>query len=248
MKTNDFSYFIERYLSNEMGNEEKTWFEKELDGNPSLENELNFRRKTESIIKKSDIMDLRMKLHTIEKSRNERSVIQKLRKPRIMRYAAAFTGLLLLGSIILIHGIDANKESIYNKYYRSYESLSATRSAISEASTLYNEAIDYYNNHDYINAAQTLEKLLKNDQENIEFRFQLANSYMGMESYPEAGKSYLKVIEDKNNLFIEDAQWYLGLCYFMTNDNDKAKNQFNLIATSESRYKKEAKKLLKTIE
>jgi tetratricopeptide (TPR) repeat protein len=247
MKTNDFSYFIERYISNEMGREERTWFEKELDGNPSLENELNFRRKTDSIIQNSDIIELRAKLQSIGKSRSAREIIHKSRKNQLMRYAAVFTGLLLIGSIILFQGKNVNKELIYNKYYKSYESLTATRSAMPEVSSLYNEAINYYNNHDYVNAALSLEKLLSKDQGNIEYRFQLANSYMGMESYPEAGKSYLKVIEDNNNLFIEDAQWYLGLCYYMTNDNDKARNQLNFIVSSDSRYKKEARKLLKAI-
>jgi tetratricopeptide (TPR) repeat protein len=247
MKTNDFSYFIERYISNEMGKEEKTWFEKELDGNPSLENELNFRRKTDSIIKNSEIMDLRTKLQTIEKNKSAKKVTQKSRKSQILRSAAVFTGIILLGSIFLFHGRNDNRELIFDKYYKSYESLSATRSALPEVSSIYSEAMNYYNNHDYVNAAQSLEKLLSKDQENIEYRFQLANSYMGMQSYPEAGKSYLKVIEDNNNLFIEDAQWYLALCYYMTNDDAKAKSQLDLIAASESRYKKDARKLLKSI-
>jgi tetratricopeptide (TPR) repeat protein len=208
---------------------------------------LILRRKTESIIKNSDIMDLRAKLNTIEKSRAASKVVRKSKQPQMLSYAAVFVGLLLIGSIIFSPGKDMSKEAIYNKYYKSYESVSATRSATPEVSSLYSEAIIYYNNRDYEKAAQSLEQLLSTDQGNMEYRFQLANSYMGMQSYPEAGKSYLKVVEDNNNLYIEDAQWYLGLCYIMTNDNDKAKNQLELIAASESRYQKESKKLLRKI-
>jgi tetratricopeptide (TPR) repeat protein len=248
MSINDFSYFLERYISNEMGADEKKWFEKEIDGNADLANELELRRKAESIIKNSDIIDLRAKLKTIETSRADRKVIRRSKQPQIMSYAAVFAGLLITGSLIFLSGNNLNKNAVYNKYYKTYESVAATRSATSEVTSLYNKAIGFYNNGDYLKAAQTLEKLLSSDQGNMEYRFQLANSYMGMQSYPEAGKSYLKVIEDNNNLFIEDAQWYLGICYIMTNENEKAKNQMRIISASDSRYNKEAKKLLRKIE
>lgn len=248
MKTNDFSYFIERYISSEMGVDEKVWFEKELDGNLDLKKELVLRQKAESIIKSSDIMDLRAKLKSIEKSRESVKTVPKTVRPRLAKYAATVGGVLIISSVLLISNRDLNKEALYNKYYSPYESVSATRSLTPVASSLYSEAINYYNNEDYKKAAESLEALLSNDQGNMEYRFQLANSYMGMESYPEAGNSYLKVIADDNNLFIEDAQWYLGLCYVMTDDNEKAIKQMNLIAASESRYKKEAKKILRKIE
>ena len=247
MKTNDFSYFIERYLANEMGPDEKTWFEKEVNGNEPLEKELLLRKKAELIIKSSDIMDLRSKLHSIEKSRALKEISRKIIRKHIINYAAAFTGLLLIGSILYYSSANLSKDAIYRKYYHAYESVSATRSAAPEVTTLYSEAIGYYNNKEYQKAAQTLEELIKSDKGNIEYRFQLANSYMGAERYPEAGDSYLKVIEDNNNLFIEDAQWYLGICYVMTDQVEKAKNQMRIISLTEGRYQKDAKKLLRKI-
>ena len=247
MKTNDFSYFIERYLANEMGPDEKIWFEKEVDGNLALGRELILRKKAETIIKSSDIMDLRSKLHSIEKIRASKDVSRKIVRRHVINYAAAFTGVLLIGSIAFYSTRDLSKDAIYRKYYNSYESVTATRSAAPEVTSLYTEAITFYNNKEYQKAAQALEKLLKSDQSNIEFRFQLANSYMGAQLYPEAGDSYLKVIEDNNNLFIEDAQWYLGICYIMTDQVEKAKNQMRIISLSEGRYQKEAKKLLRKI-
>jgi tetratricopeptide (TPR) repeat protein len=247
MKTNDFSYFIERYISNEMGTDEKKWFEIEVDGNEVLERELKLRRRAESIIKSSDIMDLRAKLQVIDQNRTSREVTRRIMRKKIINYAAVFTGLLILGSIIFYSGRDMSKEALYHKYYNSYESVTATRSATPEVTSLYGEAIGYYNNREYEKAALVLEQLIKNDQGNMDFRFQLANSYMGMANYPEAGKSYLKVIDDNNNLFIEDAKWYLGICYIMTDETEKAKNQMRMIASSEGRYQGDAKKLLNKI-
>jgi hypothetical protein len=55
------------------------------------------------------------------------------------------------------------------------------------------------------------------------------------------------VIEHNDNLFLEDAAWYLGLCYMMTDNNDKAVKQFEAIAASKSRYGKQAARLARKL-
>ena len=45
MKTIDFSHFIEKYIAGEMGEDERNWFEKELEGNDNLRNEVDLRKK-----------------------------------------------------------------------------------------------------------------------------------------------------------------------------------------------------------
>ena len=47
--------------------------------------------------------------------------------------------------------------------------------------------------------------------------------------YPEAKQSFGKVIDDKNNLYIDQAQWYLALCYLNTNETEKAKQLLTTI-------------------
>ncbi len=63
--------------------------------------------------------------------------------------------------------------------------------------------------------------------------------------YPEAKQSFGKVIDDKNNLYIDQAQWYLALCYLNTNETDKAKQLFRIIGNEGGIYKKDAKKIIR---
>jgi hypothetical protein len=63
--------------------------------------------------------------------------------------------------------------------------------------------------------------------------------------YPEAKQSFGKVIDDKNNLYIDQAQWYLALCYLNTNETDKAKQLFKLIGKEDGIYKNDAKKIIR---
>jgi hypothetical protein len=69
MKTIDFSYFIERFIAGEMDEAEKQWFRNEMDGNEKLRKEVEIRRKTEAILKNQDLLNLRIKLNSIEKKR-----------------------------------------------------------------------------------------------------------------------------------------------------------------------------------
>jgi len=47
-------------------------------------------------------------------------------------------------------------------------------------------------------------------------------SFQETGQYKNAINEYQMVINDKDNLFIEQAQWYIGLCYLQTNDSKKA--------------------------
>ena len=70
---------------------------------------------------------------------------------------------------------------------------------------------------------------------------------MEIKQYDEANKNFKRIIDHKANAFIESAEWYLGLCYLMTNDNLKAREVFEDIASSDGYYKKEARRILKKI-
>jgi trehalose-6-phosphatase len=66
-------------------------------------------------------------------------------------------------------------------------------------------------------------------------------------NYPIAEKSFAEVVDNNDNLYIEDAQWYLALCYVQTDEQSKAVQQLEMIRNSESFYKKEARKVLRRI-
>ncbi len=70
---------------------------------------------------------------------------------------------------------------------------------------------------------------------------------MEIKNYPVASRSFSRVIEHNDNLYLEDAAWYLGLCYMMTDNKEKAVKQFSTIASSNSRYSKQAAKLVRRL-
>jgi len=247
MKTIDFSYFIERYNAGEMDDAEKEWFRKELNHNEKLRKEVDLRSRTDTILKNQDVMNLRNKLNAIEK---KRAVPLPARKPgrRInIRYAAAIAGVVLIGSIALLSDRQLSSDEIIGRFYKPYEAESSLRSEELVKNQDYKLALEYYNINDYRNAAVYFEKVIENEPGNMHSTLLNGISNFEIQNYPEAEGSFSKVIDDNNNYYIDHAQWYLALCYIKTDEKLKAVDQLAIIEKSRTIYRKDAKRILRSL-
>jgi tetratricopeptide (TPR) repeat protein len=247
MKTIDFSYFIERYNAGEMNEAEKQWFRKELEGNEKLRQEVDLRRKTDAVLKNQDLINLRNKLNMIEKKRESDVPAKRPVKPVNMKYAAAIVGLAILGGVTLFSGRNFSNDEILNRFYKPYETTTSSRSDLAVINSDYNTALDYYKIHDFRNAAIYFSKALENEPGNMQSALLNGISNFEINNYPEAKHSFVKVIDDNKNLFINHAQWYLALCYIKTDELVKAREQLAVIEKSRSIYKNDAKKILRKL-
>jgi tetratricopeptide (TPR) repeat protein len=230
-----------------MDEAEKKWFTKELQDNEKLRKEVELREKTDSILKNQDLMNLRNKLNVIEKRREETNHARKSGRGINIKYAAAIAGFLIIGSIALFSGRKMSNDEIMDRYYKPYEATSSSRSGAAVMNRDYSLAMDYYNIHDYRNAAIYFNKVLENEPENMHTAFLNGISNFEIRNYPEAKGSFSKVIADNNNYFIDHAQWYLALCYIRTDENFKAIEQLAIIEKSRTIYRKSARKILKSL-
>jgi TolA-binding protein len=241
MKTIDFSYFVESYNAGEMSQDQKAWFLKELEVSESLKKEVLLRKRTDIILQRQDTLSLRTKLGIIEKARNEElSSRSKVKTPRF-RYAAIIATLVIIGGLLFSEYRTLNPDDIYNKYYLTYKNPGTSRSA--EAT--FNEAIEYFNRKEFSKALEGFQTYLKLYPGSSKFEFLSGVSNMEIHNYPDAELSFNKVINNGNNLYTEDAKWYLAMCYIATSQKSKAKDQLHSIIISESNYKSRARKILR---
>ena len=190
MKTIDFSYFIEKYNAGEMDQPEKAWFEKELEGNESLQKEVLLRKKADIILERHDIISLRNKLASIEKSRKE--VLEKplkLKTPRF-RTAAIIAGLVVIGSLLFFSFKPQSPETIYQKYYQVYNYPGTSRSL----GTSFDEAVGYFNKKEFGKALEGFQAYLKSNPGSVEYQFLSGVSYIEIRNFPDAELSFNKVI------------------------------------------------------
>ena len=248
MKTIDFSYFIERYNAGEMDEAEKEWFGKELQKNEKLRKEVELRSRTDDVLKNHDMMNLRNKLNAIEKQRREPVPMKKPGRALNTRYAAAIAGLVIIGSIILLSSRKMSNDEILSKYYKPYELVSTSRSdEAGSAPDYYKLAVEFYNIHDFRNAAKYFSMVLESDPENMQTELLNGISNFENQDYPAAKGSFFRVISDNNNFYIDHAQWYLALCYLKTDEPEKAVEQLAIIEKSKTIYRKEARKIIRSL-
>jgi TolA-binding protein len=246
MKTVDFNYFIERYLDGEMTAAEEIWFGKELEGNDSLKKELELRRRANSVLRDSDLMGLRAQLNAIEKERSEENPWTAARR-RMLRYAAVATIVLITGTSVWLPNRKLSNDQLFKKYYEvtSTAGSAITRSSGDASDPTYLAAVREFQNGQFDRAISYFLDFTSGQDEmdedlQIGVEMMLGHSYAGNKQYNEAGRSYKSVVDHNDNLYIEDANWLLGLCYLKTDETEKARGQLEMIAASESRYSKKA--------
>jgi tetratricopeptide (TPR) repeat protein len=219
----------------------------EMKRDSALEREVTLRRRTDEILAGRDVLDLRHKLTEIEMRKRSSGNVRRT-IARSARYAAAVAILAIISSALYITlrpGTSADK--LYSEYYSRYESPGAVRSAVSTNNTLMENALASYSAREYDKAIVYLEQVINTGQADIESVFMHGMANMEVKNYPVASGSFTRVIEHNDNLYLEDAAWYLGLCYMMTDNREKAVKQFAAIASSKSRYSKQAAKLARRL-
>ena len=246
MKTIDFSYFIERYIAGEMDASEKRWFEMELEGNTSLQQEVKLRRRTDAALVRHDIIDLRNKLASIEKQRKEKLVATGARRTTGLRFAAAITALILIGGLYLLSTGHQSNDSLYSKNFQVYASSGVARSGELKLSD-FEAALDLYKKNDFAAAASLFREYLKKKPQSMEADLIYGVAEMKNNNFPAAKSSFRSIIDNADNFYIDQAQWYLALCYVKTRENRDAVSQLETIINSNSIYRDKAKKLIKKI-
>jgi len=240
-------HFISKYLAGELDSVQAGGFEEALFSNPALRREMNLYKEVDQALADSDVLDLRLQLNSMHEP-----VIQELSQgagkanKRVVRYAAAAASIaILLGFSIL--GILQNPDSLIKKFYSPYPMGMVTRSANINIDQILMEAMMRYDNQEYREAVILFEKVLANDPEMISTNLYAGISYLEIMEYSHAEKSLNKVIDHRDNLYIEQAEWYIGFCYLMTERKKEAVKQFSRIAEEKGFYSDKAKNILKKL-
>lgn len=244
MKKIEFTRFIERYLEGKMQSAEKRWFEAELEGNSALQKELELRRKVNRHVDNQDAIAFRQTLMNAEAAHRKRAAGKKKATRQIVNYAAIFAGLMLLGSLTLYLTGSSNNTQIASKYAPDFNPVTDSRSVESAMDEIYSNATDLYREGNYAEAIVLFNKIVARD---MQAEYMKGASHMHIEQYKEAIGSFNEVVKDRDNLFIEDASFYLAVCYIQTEQENKALPILEAITGTGNRHSKEAKKILKKI-
>lgn len=241
---------IENYIHNELSEEEIARFEAELTSNQELTREVELIRNIDLALKEKDIMQLRSNLQEIagdvaSERQTEQSLAGRFRSRKTFILSTVAASLILLIGVTGLLSRQASDGEIYQKFYNRYETSGIVRSANTATDQTLTSALQKFENQDYEAALSLFNEVIARDQNNMVGHFYSGVSLQETGKYQNAIKEYETVITDRDNLFTEQAQWYVGLCYLQTNESRKAYKQFKKIAKNEGFYQLKAQAILR---
>jgi len=240
---------IEGYLYNELSEEEMASFEAELSSNKNLSEEIELIRNIDLALRETEVMQLRNNLQGIaaqitSEKQTELSFIARFKSRKVILSSIAASLILLLGITGLLTR-QASQDKLYQKFYAAYPISGINRSANTSVDQALAVALQKFDNQEYEAALNLLQKVTSRDQNNSVAHFYAGASLQETGKYQNAISEYQRVILNQDNLFIEQAQWYIGLCYLQTNENKKAYQQFKKIAENQGFYQPKAQAILR---
>lgn len=243
---------VDHYLAGDLSGHELQSFEKELERNEDLRKELKLQQEINSALSEKDVIDLRLQLQIIHKEVEQidkQPALFYFFKNRAVQVAAASFILLVVmvffANQFIQTGSNLN-DDLYDRYYNRFEPVNL-RSGSVEIDNTYMEALVAYQEENFKKAQLLFEEVVSMDYSKMEANLMSGASNMELNKYNKASTSFKKVINHQDNLFIEDAEWYLGFCYLQTNNTGKALEQFEKIAMGNSNKKEDAKKIARKI-
>jgi tetratricopeptide (TPR) repeat protein len=240
---------IDAFLENELAEDDNASFFEEMANDKDLKAEVNLIRELNASLGEKDIIQLRGELEQISKDafrQESKSILPVNRLPRKFRIAgiAAAVLVLLLGVSPVMKYMSESGITPYEQFYDQPSSLSAFRSADADAVNLMSKGFDLYNQGDYNKALLVFHDVLKINENMPSARFYSGASYQGISQFSNAIIEYDKVIEQNNNLFVEQAEWYRALCYLGLDDRDNASSSLYAIMEKKGFYKEKAQRVL----
>ncbi len=244
---------IDRYLQKELSEHELAAFESEMESNPDLVAEVNLYQDVNAAIREEDIMSLRARMEGINNDiindkRRERSFATRIPRKKAIAVSAAASLTLLLG----INGMmkqagNTDVLELYNKYYSVYPGAGLSRAGGTSLDKDISQALLLFNEKNYDQSILLFGKTLEEDPGNPVANFYTAQAYQETGKYSKAIAYYQLVIQTGNNLFIDQAEWYTGLCYLQNDDRKNAVRKFKTIVDAKSYYSEKASAILRKL-
>jgi tetratricopeptide (TPR) repeat protein len=233
---------IEQFLADEMAPTERTAFIKELKSNADLAEELKLSQSIDAALLRDDILELRKQL--INASKNE-TPVKRLKIKKLWYAAASVVVVFALSTTLYFQNRhNVSNDSLFSQYYSSENIIDQTRGDENIV-----EAVIKFQQKDFVSASGLFKKILEKDNSNIAVWFYYGIANIETKNYNNSIKAFNTIITQNDNLYIEHAQWYLGLCYLKNNQKEKAIDQFVVVASNPDNFhRQEATNILEKLQ
>ena len=246
MKNTKLTEYVERYLDGKLKDGDLWEFKVNLEKDKELARELKLQQELREMLIDTDKMQVRNTINEIfSKSTNINLFSQKW---KLQAIAAAVVIMMLVGGGLLFNHMQSPGSSnmaIYEEYFNVDEELFTVRAGgeVNNSNAL-TKGLEAYNNSDF----ETALSLFNKNSDNMAAKLYAGFSYMELEKFDKAEITFKEIITNNNNLFIDQAEFNLALCYVATDNLADAKLLLTTIINGKTAYSSKAQELLRDIE
>lgn len=225
-------------------------FSIELKENTDLMAEVALREQINKAIGEKDIQALRTKLTRARKDSEKKEVKSiimpqlDLKSTRFWRNSVAMI-IVLVGLIGVLNSSMQSVDKTYNKYFET-PTWASERSVNNSVDDMQAARI-HFANAEYLQVIDAMDKIPATKNEAFVKHFYMALSYQNLDQFNKAIDEYSKVIDDGDNLFVEEAEWYKSLCYLKLGQKQEAKNELLAVIDRKGHYEKNAKDIIRRL-
>ena len=242
--------WVDRYLRGELSATEKLSFERRLKEDPELAEQLEMQKEIGEAVLDEEALDFANTLENTYDIYQKERKSKRLHRPvyRMVGMAAMIVVLLGAGFLIKKHtGRLSVNQSIVAEFYQPYDVPVNYRSPEGTVDATFRKAVEKYNDKKYAVAIRLFEQVLKEDKTRMDANLMNGLSNFEIQRYNKADSSFSNIIKHRDNLFFQQAQWYLGFCFLMTNQHEKALKLYKRIIDEKGFYSLKAEKILKKL-
>ncbi len=247
MNKNDKTILIDRYISGKLEDTELWEFKTNIENDASLAHEVKLRREIYGTIGNDKKMELLETLNSIKTRTHTRRFKINIHSRQIQAFAASVIVLMIIGAGLISNytGNNGNVNyNVYTEYFIDEGSLLTTRSDANSSNSVVESGVLLYDKNEFSEAIS----LFKSTPENVIARLYCGFSYMKLEEFDMAEKQFEYIINHNDNIFIDQAEWNLGLSYLANNKTEQADVIFTKIASENGAYGKQAANIRKELE
>ncbi len=244
---------IDAFLDDGMTEEERESFLEELSGSRELKREVELVRQVGNALGEKDVMELREQLREVAASEQKlegRSLVSLAgRRKGIKQLVTIAAMLLLLLGISGIHTFTSlSGRDSYSAFYKAPPAPSSFRDAGTPDASGLTGGFRLYNQGHYASALLLLKEEASAEPFNPAAVFYTGASYQGLREYKNAIAEYERIIQHRDNLFVEQAEWYRALSLVGKGNYRDAVSNLGDVVNRRGFYSRQAEALLSRIE
>ncbi len=248
----DNDHTLDRYLRDEMSDQERRAFEQQLSTDDALTEALALHRDTLEGIRLDGSQALKRRLQAVEATLASPAPVEVAEKKTHRRFlttwvaiAASLLTAVLLGYLFIPTA--SSPQELYVAYHQPFPNLinPAQRSLEANEETVLGRAVRAYDRAQYAEALTLFEQ--GDARSDPGYTFYYGASYLELDQPAQAIPLLERVVQEKTSLFYEPGLWYLALAHLKANDPAAAKPYLQTLAEQQGDYTEEARELLKEI-